>query len=415
MEVEWFVGIDWATTEHVVCLLDARGKVIGERAFAHTGEGIAALCSWLFDKTGATTPAQIHVAIEVPRGAVVETLLERGLSVYSINPKQLDRFRDRFSVAGAKDDRLDAYVLANSLRTDRERFHVLRIDEPVIIQLRAWSRIAEELSDERVRLMNRFREELLRYYPQFLEVADDIGRDWFLALWELIPTPAKAKRINELKIADLLLKRRVRSKNASEILAKLREEPLTVAPGSTEAAVAHITSILPRLRLLNELIKTAETKLDELIELLQSEKEKKNEQSDATILLSWPGIGRIVIATLLAEASQPLAARDYQSLRSLCGVAPVTKATGKRSGPRATVVMRRACSVRLRDAVYYWAQAVIRHDPKSKALYAALRARGKTHGRALRSVADRLLAVACVMLRNGSLYDPEKRKLATAA
>lgn len=412
MEVEWFVGIDWATTEHVVCLLDARGKVTGERAFAHTGEGIADLCSWLFDKTGATTPEKIHVAIEVPRGAVVETLLERGLRVYSINPKQLDRFRDRFTVAGSKDDRLDARVLADSLRTDRERFHLLRIDDPLIIQVRAWSRIAEELSDERLRLMNRLREQLLRYYPQFLEVADDIGRDWFLALWELVPTPAKAKRIGEIKVADLLLKRRVRSKKAAEILTKLREKPLTVAPGSTEAAVAHIESILPRLRLVNQLLKTAEAKLDELIALLQSE--KKNEQSDVTILLSWPGIGRIVIATMLAEASQPLAARDYQALRSLCGVAPVTKASGKRSKAHATVVMRRACSVRLRDAVYYWAQNAIQYDPKSRALYAALRKRAKSHGRALRSVADRLLAVACTMLRSGSIYDPDKRRLAMA-
>jgi transposase len=355
----------------------------------------------------------LHVAIEVPRGAVVETLLERGLSVYSINPKQLDRFRDRFSVAGAKDDRLDARVLADSLRTDRDRFHVLRVDDPVIVQIRAWSRIAEELSDERVRLMNRLREELLRYYPQFLELANDVGRDWFLALWELVPTPKAAERARETKIADLLSKRRVKAKNASEIVAKLREKPLIVAPGSTEAAVAHIETIIPRLRVVNELIKAAEKKLDELIGLLQPE--KKSEQRDATILLSWPGIGRIVIATLLAEAAQPLAARDYQSLRSLCGVAPVTKATGKRSGPRATVVMRRACSIRLRDAVYYWAQSAIRYDPKSKVLYAALRKRGKTHGRALRSVADRLLAIACAMLRNESLYDPAKRSLSTAA
>lgn len=412
MEVEWFVGIDWGTVEHVVCLIDARGKVVGERAFAHKGEGIADLCTWLFDKTEAP-PGSIHVGIEVPRGAVVETLLERGLNVYSINPKQLDRFRDRFNVAGAKDDRLDALVLAKSLRTDRERFHPLGVDDPVIIELRAWSRIAEELSDDRLRLMSRFREELLRYYPQFLELADDIGRDWFLALWELVPTPAVARRVRETKIADLLLTRRVRSKKPNEMLAKLREKPLTVAPGSTEAAVAHIETIIPRLRVVNELIKAAEKKLDELI--ARHQPEKKNEQRDATILLSWPGVGRIVIATLLAEASQPLAARDYQSLRSLCGVAPVTRASGKRSGPRATVVMRRACSVRLRDAVYYWSQQAIRYDPKSRALYAAHRKRGHSHGRSLRSISDRLLAVACVMLRDGTLYDPDKRSLPVAA
>lgn len=409
MTIEWFVGIDWATTEHVVCLLDTVGKIVGTCAFAHTGEGIAQLCSWLGEKADASDPSAFHVAIEVPRGAVVETLLERGFHVYSINPKQLDRFRDRFTVAGAKDDRLDARVLADSLRTDRERFRALRVDEPLIIQLRASSRTAEELHDERVRLMLRFREELLRYFPQFLEVARDIGRDWLLDLWELVPTPAVAARVRTSTIAKHLIERRVCTTTAEELLAILRKEPLRVAPGTIEGAVDHIRTLIVRIRLLNQLLKASEKRLDELMSQLQAD--KKTEQRDATILLSWPGIGRIVSATLLAEASQPLAARDYQALRSLCGVAPVTKASGKRSGPRAMVVMRRACSVRLRDAVYYWASTAIRFDPKSKALYRSLRDRAKTHGRALRSVADRLLAALCAALRRGVPYDPTLREI----
>jgi transposase len=413
MEVEWFVGIDWATKEHVVCLLDSAGKTVGERAFPHTGDGIGAIAQWLFDKTGVTTPASFHVAIEVNRGAVVETLLEQGLNVYAINPKQLDRFRDRFTMAGAKDDRLDARVLADSLRTDRPRFRSLRVDDPLIIELRAWSRIAEELQDERVRLVHRFREQLLRYYPQLLDIANDLGRDWFLDLWEIVPTPAKAKRVRLATIADHLLERKVRSVKAKDVLVTLRETPLTVAPGATEAAVAHIRTIAPRLRLINKLIKEAEKNLDALISKLQPE--LKAEQRDATILLSLPGIGRMVVATLLAEASQPLGAREYQALRGLCGVAPVTRASGKRSGPRAVVVMRQACSVRLRNAVYYWSMSAIRYDEKSKAAYAALRERGKTHARALRSIADRLLKVACAMLRNGTLYDETKRCVPAAA
>lgn len=420
MQLEWFVGIDWATREHTVCLLDAAGKVVAQSAFAHNGEGLAALCAWLFDKSGMDDPSAFHVSIEIPRGAVVETLLERGFNVYSINPKQLDRFRDRFSVAGAKDDRLDARVLADSLRTDRARFRKLRVDEPTVIELRAFSRIAEELQDERTRLKNRLREELLRYYPQFLELANDVGRTWFIDLWEIVPTPAAASRVRKLTIAKHLLERKVRSIKAEEILATIRATPLTVAPGSTEAAIAHIRTIVPRLRLLNELIKKTEDKLDELIAQLEPEKQK--EHRDATILLSWPGIGRLVIATMLAEASQPLAARDYQALRSLSGVAPVTRGTGirsktdrKRAREQASVAMRQACSVRLRNAVYYWSSTAIRLDPRSKELYAGLRKRGKTHPRALRSVADRLLAVACAMLRDGTVYDPERRKLPTAA
>jgi hypothetical protein len=95
-EIEWFVGIDWASQSHQVCLIDAHGECLGERAVAHGGAGIEELCDWLIARTGAT-PEVIGVAIEITHGPVVEALLERGFSVYGINPKQLDRFRDRFT------------------------------------------------------------------------------------------------------------------------------------------------------------------------------------------------------------------------------------------------------------------------------------------------------------------------------
>src|SRR5215472_17910554 len=100
-EFTWFVGIDWASQSHQVCLVNARGEGLAERAVAHGGAGIAELCDWLLARTAARAEA-IAVAIEVPHGPVVEALLERGFRVHAINPKQLDRFRDRFTVAGAK-------------------------------------------------------------------------------------------------------------------------------------------------------------------------------------------------------------------------------------------------------------------------------------------------------------------------
>ena len=100
-EVEWFVGIDWASETHQVCLVDARGECAGERSVAHGGAALAELSDWLIGRTGAK-PEVIAVAIETPNGPVVEALLERGFRVDAINPKQRDRFRDRFTVAGAK-------------------------------------------------------------------------------------------------------------------------------------------------------------------------------------------------------------------------------------------------------------------------------------------------------------------------
>jgi len=112
--------------------------------------------------------------------------------VYAINPKQLDRLRDRFSVAGAKDDRRDAYVQADGLRTDRRLFRRLQVADPRLIELRAWSRLAEELAAERVRLSNRMRHQLWRYYPQMQKLTNDLAAPWFLELWAIASTPAKA-------------------------------------------------------------------------------------------------------------------------------------------------------------------------------------------------------------------------------
>ena len=100
-ERNWFVGVDWASEAHHVRVADGRGGKLGERVFAHSGAGLADMAAWILALTGA--PAQaISVAIEVPHGPVVESLMEHGFRVCAINPKQLDRFRDRFSPAGAK-------------------------------------------------------------------------------------------------------------------------------------------------------------------------------------------------------------------------------------------------------------------------------------------------------------------------
>jgi hypothetical protein len=111
----WFAGVDWASENHDVWLADASGKRLGKRTFEHSGEGLAHVCAWLIATSGGK-PEDMHVAIEVPHGAVVETLLGRGFKVFAINPKQLDRFRDRFSPSGAKDDSRDAETFSSLLR-----------------------------------------------------------------------------------------------------------------------------------------------------------------------------------------------------------------------------------------------------------------------------------------------------------
>jgi transposase len=395
---ERFVGVDWGSENHHVCVLAADRAVLLDRAFAHTGQALHDMVDAVLE---GSEPSRVAVAIETPRGPVVETLLERGVTVFAINPKQLDRFRDRHTTAGAKDDRRDAFVLADSLRTDAAAFHEVKASSAHYVQLRELSRLHEELIDERVACGNRLVEQLRRYYPQPLSL-DSVGNSpWLWAVLELAPTPAAAKRTSLAKFGSILKGHRIRRHSPELVKTTLTTRPLSVGAGVAEAA--EVRSLIARLRLVHDELRNCERRVDELFEALAREA-AAGVPSDAQIVRSIPGVGPVVGATLLVEAEASIRERDYRTLRALAGVAPVTRATGKRSGKHAAVNMRRACNKRLRNAVHYWIHSAIGKDPKVKARYAAQRARGHSHGRAIRGVGDRMLGVLIAMLQKGTLY-----------
>jgi transposase len=403
-DFQYFVGIDWGSEKHRVCLMDRDGQTLEERWIEHSGSSLAELADWLRQRTPESAQA-LAAAIEIPRGAIVETLLEHGFAVFSINPKQLDRFRDRYSPAGAKDDRRDAFVLADSLRTDMHCFRAARLDEPAMIRLRELSRLEDEVGEEQNRATNRLREQFHRFFPQLLQLSECADEPWLWALFESAPSPARAARLSEAKIAAILRQHRIRRVTAAEVRAILKARPLRLAPGAAEAAAEHALLLLPRLRLLHRQRADLARRIEAILEELASAAEGQPEHRDAAILLSLPGLGRKVAATMLSEASQAIAERDYHALRCYSGAAPITRQSGKKK----IVLMRRGCNERLRNALYHWSRTSIVWDAASKKRYAALRACGHSHGRALRAMADRWLKVLISMLRNQTLYDVQRR------
>ena len=397
---DWFVGIDWGSKQHQVCMLDRHRHRVGERAIDHDGASLAQLAAWLWT-VSVGQPHRVAVAIEVPRGAIVEGLLERGFHLFAINPKQLDRFRDRHSVAGAKDDRRDAFVLADSLRTDQPSFRRLQLNDPQLLRLRELSRAEETLLDDFRRSANRLRDQLHRFYPQMLQLCSAADKPWLWDLIDLAPTPAHAALLSEEQVQRVLKAYRIRRVTAQEVLACLQEPALPVAPGAAEAAQAHCEFLLPCLRVLADQLQGCSRQVSALLRILAEAPDEGERPSDVAIVLSLPGVGRKITAWLFAEATQPLAERDYQMLRTHSGIAPVTKQSGKRR----VVVMRHGCNPRLRHALYHMARMAMKCDAHFSSVYAALRAKGQRHGQALRSIGDRLLRILVAMLRDRTCYD----------
>lgn len=405
----YFVGIDLGGERHQVCLVSADGDVVTEPSFAHSGTGVEQLLNWLNTHT-STSPERVAVAVETTRGAVMEALLERQYAVFAVNPKQVDRFRDRFSVAGAKDDVRDAFVIARSLRTDRDCFRQVHIDAPEILRLRELSRAHDAIGEEFRRTANRLYSLLRRYFPELLTLAPAADEPWLWSLLELASLPAKASRLHRSRLKQLLAQHRIRRFNLEQLLAVLRAPALPMAPGAAEAIAEQVVLLLPRIRLVHKQRVDLERRINELLDDMASHPEQQ-EHRDVGILLSVPGIGKVVAAAVLSEAATAIADRNYPLLRGLAGVAPVTR----RSGKQGVISMRYACNRRLRDALHHCAAVHLQHCDRAREHYHHLRERGHSHGRALRGVADRLLAVLTAMLKQQTLYNPIRRPVGTDA
>src|SRR6185437_12287962 len=411
-EIAFHVGVDWGAENHQVCILNASsGATVEEIKVAHQGAAMRALCQRLLQLAPAD---RVAVAIESPASPATEPLLGCGVAVFALNPKQLDRFRDHHFPAGSKDDRRDAFVLAASLRTDRHCFRRLEPEEPALLELRELARLDQTLKADLRAYCNRLRDCLLLTFPQILELSAAADEAWIWALLEAAPSAPQAGRLSLARLRSLLSRHRIRRFSPEELFRLLRQPSLPLPETTFRRSAQQVRNQLPVIRTLakqqQETARAVQACLQQLT-LPDAGGDHQGQHRDAAILLSLPGVGTMVAATMLAEASAALRDRDYHALRAYAGVAPITRQSGK----SCLVAMRRACSHPVREAVYHWSRISMICDPAAKAHYARLRARGQTHGRALRGLADRQLQMLCAMLRHRQLYEPSRRPSRPAA
>jgi transposase len=319
------------------------------------------------------------------------------LAVYAMNPKQAERFRDRHSAAGSKDDSKDAYVSADALRTDLHKFQKLSVLAPEFFAVREVSRRLERLKDDLRQASNRLWHELNSFAPGLLSCCHAADEPFFWDLLELAADHTKALKLRPAKVDAILRRYRKTAVSSNDVLKAFREERFSLLPGHTEAVLTTIAAYLPQLRVIHQLLTQAEKDLTAVVQAVGR---------DAVILDSFKGIHDVVAGVILAEAPQAILDRDLSALRAYAGAAPVSR----QSGNSRRVVMRRACNPRLRNACWHWARTAAVHDPWAKERYIAMRARGLGYDRALRGLVDRLLSRLIACLRDDVLYDPSRGK-----
>ena len=391
-------GLDWASDHHDVCALDAAGRRVAEFRVAHTAAGLAELRQRLA-KLGPVDA--VRVALERPSGLVVDTLVEAGYVVVPIHPNALKASRPRYTRSGAKSDALDAYILADLLRTDGHRFRPLVAPSDATRALRAASRTRDDLVATRVQLANQLRSLLESFWPGAAAIFADVDSPIALAFLDQYPSPEHAAALGEKRLARFLTRQHYCGRrSAADLLARLRAQPLGHAGPLEAEAKGQLVRML--VGVLTPLV----AQLKDLDALVAAHLAT---HPDGALVQSFPRTGTVNAAQILAELGDDRARfASAEQLAAEAGVAPVTRASGKHRD----VTCRFACNKRLRLALSTWADNSRHAHAWAAATYRRARARGCDHPHAIRVLARAWTRVLWRCWHDRVAYDPDAHRTA---
>jgi hypothetical protein len=398
--MEVFCGIDWAEDHHDIALAGQDGQLLARRRISDDAAGLTALLELLAGH-GDSAGDPIPVAIETPRGLLTACLRATGRQVYPINPMAVSRYRDRHSVAGRKSDHGDAVVLANVLRTDRHAHRPLPADSELAQAIAVLARAQQDAVWARTTAHNKLRTCLREYFPGFLAAFADarggITRPEARAILAATPTPAAAAKLTLTQLRSLLRKAG-RQRGLDAEATRLREA--FRAPQMRQLPLVEQAMGRQALALLRQLDAACAAADD----LEQATIESFNQHPDAGIITSFPGIGALTGARVLAETGDDRSRFcDAKGLKAYAGAAPVTRASGKKK----SVTHRRVKNSRLAAAGYTWAFSALSASPGARAHYDRRKADGDRHAAAQRNLFGRLLGCLHHCLATRQHYDEQ--------
>jgi transposase len=389
-----FVGVDWASEEHAVCVLGADGRKRSAFVVVHSKDGLAKLIGCL----GALGPAgRVPVGIERPDGRVVDALLEAGHPVVAVSPNAIKAWRESEVLSGAKDDPGDAEVIAEYLRLRAHKLSVLAPFSEETRALRAVVRARGDLVEQRVAAHNQLEARLDAFWPGAKAVFADVCSEIALAFLARYPTPGSARSLGDKRMTAFLVKHGYSGRrSAAELLERLRSAPDGIPDGpEAEARRDAVVGYVRVIRALNASIKSLD----------RSVAAHLGEHPDGEIFTSLPRSGHINAAQMLAEWGDCRQAYDSpDAVAALAGQTPVTKKSGKYEA----VHFRWACNKRFRAAIVTFADNSRHQSPWAADIYRRARARGCDHPHATRVLARAWIRVIWRCWKDGIAYDPSR-------
>lgn len=394
-----FCGIDWAESHHDVAIINDTGTVVAKARIGDDAAGFARLLD-LFAGAGDTAENPIPVGIETDHGLLVATLRATGRAIYAINPLSASRYRARHQVSGAKSDAADAVMLANIVRTDADAHRPLPADTDLAQAVRVLARAQQDAVWGRQQLGNQIRSLLKEFYPAALDAfagqpEGGLARRDARAVLAAAPTPAVAATLTRARLRALLTKagrRRNVDHDVDRLHGIFRSEWLRQPPVVENAMGIQFSALLSQFE-------AACIAADSLAEAARTHFEQ---HPDATIITSFPGLGLLAGARVLAEIGDDRTRfTDPRGLKAYAGSAPITRASGRKT----VVSYRHIKNRRLAAVGPIWALGSLRTSAGARRHFDARRAAGDWNHQAQRHLFNKFLGQLHHCLQTGCVYD----------
>lgn len=396
----FFTGIDWGVKFTVFCIIDSKGKV--RRSFQVNSDYEGFTKALEIIRSITSKPNQIEFAIESDHPHIVDFLMAHGFTLYLVNPNSMDKFRDRYKVSGAKSDSLDAFVLANVLRTDRLNLRKISKQSELTREISILVSDREKLVREKVRLENQLIGCLREYFPLALEAFKNVSSITALDFLEHFPTYEDAHKLSKEELHEFLKERHCYShKVLDNVYKAIKKKQVPIdkviarsKPGSMLAIVTILRSVLAQINKFNN-------KLKELLD----------KHPDSEIFRSLPGADCTLASKFIScFGDDRTRFNSYQEPQALSGVVPITV----KSGNYEKIRFRFACSKFFRNTIHIFAFCSITKSLWAKSYYHKKRSEGKTHNHALRCLDAQWMKIIFAMWKNNKCYD-ENSHLANIA
>ncbi|MBM0743389.1 IS110 family transposase [Phormidium sp. CLA17] len=391
-----YIGIDWADRKHDIALYDCASGTWQESVIQTRPQDIL---DWVNQLRLRYGQGKIAVALEQKRGPLLYALCQYdNLVLFPINPRTVANYRKAFQPSRAKSDPVDARILVELMQKHPEKLERWVTGCPQIRALRQWVESRRMLVQEKVRLTNRITASLKSYFPQVLDWFEDKDTRLFCDFLQQFPDVKSAQAATSQQLTLFFRSHTVVRRTAiTRRIQQIQDAgpPLTPDEAIVVPAQALTLALVALLKVIIQQLTRFNDTIAHLFEALP----------DAPLFAELPGAGPHLAPRLLVAFGEDRSRfTSAQAFMSYVGIAPVKEESGKKRW----VHWRWSCPIFLRQTFVEWVNQARRFSAWSQAFYEQQKQAGKSHQKAIRSLAYKWGRILWRCWQDNTPYDEEK-------